>query len=49
MNSSNKGTLPVQRLRQLIDGGTIKSSVPILDKQLQPASIDLRLGNKAYR
>ena len=49
MNSSNKGTLPVQRLRQLIDDGTIKSSVPVLDKQLQPASIDLRLGNKAYR
>ena len=49
MNLSGKGTLPVQRLRQLIEAGVIKSSTPILDKQLQPASIDLRLGNKAYR
>src|SRR3990167_1880955 len=49
MNLSGKGTLPVQKLRQLIEAGVIKSSTPIPDKQLQPASIDLRLGNKAYR
>ena len=43
------GTLPIQRLKQLIGEGGIKASVPIQDKQLQPASMDLRLGNKAYR
>ena len=49
MNISGKGTLPIQNLRQLIDKGIIKPSIPVLDKQLQPASMDLRLGNKAYR
>ena len=43
------GTLPIQRLKQLIREGGIKASVPVQDKQLQPASMDLRLGNKAYR
>ncbi len=49
MNISNKGTLPIQNLRHLADAGVIKSSSRILEKQLQPASMDLRLGNKAYR
>lgn len=44
-----KGTLSIQRLKQIIGEGVIKSPAPILDKQLQPASMDLRLGNKAYR
>lgn len=43
------GTLPVQSLKRLVEGRNIKSPVPILDKQFQPSSIDLRLGNKAYR
>ena len=46
---SSRGTLPVQSLRKLTADGTIKSSVPVPDKQFQPSSIDLRLGNKAYR
>src|SRR3972149_2979215 len=46
---SSNGTLPIQRLKQLIREGGIKASVPVQDKQLQPASMDLRLGNKAYR
>lgn len=46
---SSNGTLPIQRLKRLIREGGIKASVPIQDKQLQPASMDLRLGNKAYR
>lgn len=49
MNISAKGTLPIQNLKQLIGTGVIKPSVPVIDKQLQPASIDLRLGSKAYR
>lgn len=43
------GTLPVQSLKRLVDIGNIKTAVPIPDKQFQPSSIDLRLGNKAYR
>src|SRR4030067_1802571 len=46
---SSNGTLPIQRIKQLIREGGIKASVPVQDKQLQPASMDLRLGNKAYR
>ena len=49
MTVSGKGTLPIQSLKQLIEKGVIKSPVPVIDKQLQPASMDLRLGNKAYR
>ncbi len=49
MTVSGKGTLPIQSLKKLIEKGVIKSSVPVIDKQLQPASMDLRLGNKAYR
>ena len=43
------GTLPAQILEEYIKDGIIKTSVPVEKKQLQPASIDLRLGNKAYR
>lgn len=49
MSIAGKGTLPVQGLKHLIEKGVIKSSRPVLDKQMQPASMDLRLGNKAYR
>lgn len=44
-----KGTLPIQSLKQLIEKGIIKSPIPVEEGQLQPSSIDLRLGNKAYR
>ncbi len=43
------GILPSQTMRALIHAGDIKSEVPIPDDQIQPASIDLRLGNIAYR
>jgi dCTP deaminase len=43
------GILPYQRLTQLIAGGIIRADTPIEDRQLQPASLDLRLGAKAYR
>ena len=43
------GILPVQDLSALIESGIIKPAVPLKDKQLQPASLDLRLGPKAYR
>jgi len=43
------GVLPVQDLKTLISGGGLSASQPITDAQLQPASLDLRLGTKAYR
>jgi len=43
------GILPSQEIRELIRNGKIVSSVPIGDDQVQPASIDLRLGNIAHR
>jgi dCTP deaminase len=43
------GILPSQTLRALIAEGVIKASRPIPDDQVQPASVDLRLGPVAYR
>jgi dCTP deaminase len=43
------GILPSQALREAIEQGVILSPVPILDSQIQPASVDLRLGAVAYR
>ncbi len=43
------GILPSQEIRELIQNRKILSFAPIEDAQIQPASIDLRLGNVAYR
>jgi dCTP deaminase len=43
------GILPYQRLKQLIADRVITADMPIEDRQVQPASLDLRLGTKAYR
>jgi len=43
------GVLPSQRLRTLIAQGAISSDTAIADTQIQPASLDLRLGHTAYR
>jgi len=43
------GILPSQEIRELIKNGKIRSSAEIEDGQIQPASIDLRLGPVAYR
>ena len=44
------GILPVQELRRIIHvGKEIRGLEPIADDQIQPASLDLRLGPKAYR
>lgn len=47
--ASAKGILPYQQIVQLIARGVITSDCPIEDRQIQPASLDLRLGKKAYR
>ncbi len=44
-----KGILPVQRLEELVKNGNIRASTPILEDQIQPSSIDLRLSGLAYR
>ncbi len=43
------GALPSQTLRQMITTGAIASEIPVTDAQIQPASLDLRLGAKAWR
>jgi dCTP deaminase len=43
------GVLPSQIIEKFIASNQICSSVPILPKQIQPASLDLRLGPLAYR
>lgn len=43
------GILPSQAIEALIAAGDVTLASPILDNQLQPASLDLRLGNVAYR
>jgi len=43
------GILPSQAIEALIEHGQVKLAEPLLEKQLQPASLDLRLGTIAYR
>jgi dCTP deaminase len=47
--SQRKGVLPRQDLRKLVADGHIQSPVEIPDKNVQPASLDLTLGDVAYR
>ena len=44
-----QGILPYQQIKHLIANGAIQADIPIEDRQIQPASLDLRLGRKAYR
>ena len=43
------GVLPAQHLRHLIETGALAATPAILPDQIQPASLDLRLGTVAYR
>ncbi|MDP6516314.1 MAG: 2'-deoxycytidine 5'-triphosphate deaminase [Alphaproteobacteria bacterium] len=43
------GILPAQVIRALLQAREIQSAVLVEDSQIQPASIDLRLGKMAYR
>ncbi|MBI5598280.1 MAG: 2'-deoxycytidine 5'-triphosphate deaminase [Deltaproteobacteria bacterium] len=43
------GVFSCQELKKAISDGVIKGRVPVDEGQIQPASIDLRLGAKAYR
>ena len=43
------GILPIQSLRRLVAGGAIAAPGGLAEGQLQPASLDLRLGDEAIR
>jgi dCTP deaminase len=46
---TKSGLLPRQRIKGLIRRKMIQASIEIDETQIQPASLDLRLGTKAYR
>lgn len=48
-NQATTGVLPSQALRAAIAAHEIEALLPIEPGQVQPASLDLRLGPKAYR
>ena len=48
-DQSVEGVLPRQRLAELVSEGAIHTDDPDLVKHLQPASVDLTLGDVAYR
>ena len=43
------GILPSQTLRTMIETVEIASEIPVTDAQIQPASLDLRLGSTSWR
>jgi len=43
------GVLPSQRLEQMTTAGQLSGTPSIIPEQIQPASLDLRLGSVAYR
>ena len=43
------GVLASQQLDAMIAGGTISADIPVIPGQVQPASLDLRLGTRAWR
>ncbi len=47
--SSAAGVQPHQVIREYVRAGIIISAIPVAAEQIQPASIDLRLGTHAYR
>lgn len=49
MTSQASGVLPSQTLRDLIEAGAMTGTPAILADQVQPASLDLRLGPQAVR
>ena len=49
MERETNGVLPAQQLEDLIAHGNIVSATPWAAAQVQPASLDLRLGRRAHR
>jgi dCTP deaminase len=49
MNVQAAGILPAQTIRKMTEFGEVLLDTPLTERQLQPASLDLRLGTRAYR
>lgn len=49
MSETAQGVLPNQTISAMIDAGEITAQLPVIPEQIQPASLDLRLGTVAYR
>jgi dCTP deaminase len=49
LKASQRGILPDRMIAALADDGAIASAKPFAEDQIQPASLDLRLGAVAYR
>jgi len=49
MTQQPAGILPAQTINSLIETGKITLDAPLKRHQVQPASLDLRLGTRAYR
>lgn len=49
VRASRGGILPAHAIDRLIEGGHIIPETPVVEGQVQPASLDLRLGATAYR
>lgn len=49
MTQKPSGVLPSQSIRQMLADGQIRSDLATLPGQIQPASLDLRLGTVAWR
>jgi dCTP deaminase len=49
MNSKPTGVLPYQTIKKMIAINTIEADLRIQNSQVQPSSLDLRLGHKAWR
>ena len=47
--TKRRGVLPSQTIREMFGAGEISADAPLAEGQIQPASLDLRLGKSAYR
>ncbi len=47
--AQSSGLLPCQEIDQLIAAGGVRAQAPIIGEQIQPSSLDLRLGDHAWR
>jgi dCTP deaminase len=49
VQTKGEGVIPSQGIRRLLASGAITAAEPPVSGQVQPASLDLRLGREAYR
>lgn len=49
MSEVTNGILPDHEIQSLFENKALMTQIPFAEKQIQPASLDLRLGHKAYR